>query len=47
MDNAVTKRIRRRLKRNRFTLVNMGAETNIACISLKEEVGIVKKQKKK
>ena len=46
MDNAGTKRIRKRIKRNKFTMINMGAGTNIVCTSLKEEVGIVKKQKK-
>ena len=46
MNNAVAKRIRERIKRNKFRLLNMRAETNIVCTSLKEEVGIVKKQKK-
>ena len=44
MDDAVAKRIKKRIKRNKFTLVNMGAETNVC--TLKKEAGIVKKQKK-
>ena len=38
MDDAVAKRIKKRIKRNKFTLVNMGAETNVVC-TLKKEAG--------
>ena len=38
MDDAVAKRIKKRIKRNKFTLVNMGAETNVVC-TLKKETG--------
>ena len=36
MDDAVAKRIKKRIKRNKFTLVNMGAEANVVCILNKE-----------
>ena len=36
MDDAVAKRIKKRIKRNKFTLVNMGAETNVVRILNKE-----------
>ena len=38
VDDAVTKRIKKRIERNKFTLVNMGAETNVVC-TLKKEAG--------
>ena len=38
MDDAVAKRIKKRIKRDKFTLVNMGAETNVVC-TLKKEAG--------
>ena len=38
VDDAVAKRIQKRIKKNKFTLVNMGAETNVVC-TLKKEVG--------
>ena len=38
VDDAVAKRIKKRIKRNKFTLVNMGAETNVVC-TLKKEAG--------
>ena len=38
VDDAVAKRIKKRIKRNKFTLVNMGAETNVVC-TLKKETG--------
>ena len=38
VDDAVTKRIKKRMKRNKFTFVNMGAETNVVC-ALKKETG--------
>ena len=38
LDDAVAKRIKKRIKRNKFTLVNMGAETNVVC-TLKKEAG--------
>ena len=38
VDDAVAKRIKKRIKRNTFTLVNMGAETNAVC-TLKKEAG--------
>ena len=34
----VAKRIKKRIKRNKLTLVNMGAETNVVCILNKEAV---------
>ena len=36
VDDAVAKRIKKRIKRNKFTLVNMGAETNVVCTWKKE-----------
>ena len=36
MDDTVAKRIKKRIKRNKFTLVNMGAETNVVCTWKKE-----------
>ena len=36
MDDAVAKRIKKRIKRNKFTLVNMGTETNVVCTWKKE-----------
>ena len=38
VDDAVAKRIKKRIKRNKLTLVNMGAETNVVCILNKEAV---------
>ena len=38
LDDAVAKRIKKRTKRNKFTPVNMGAETNVVC-TLKKEAG--------
>ena len=38
VDDAVAKKIKKRIKRNNFTLVNMGAETNVVC-TLKKEAG--------
>ena len=38
VDDAVAKRIKKKMKRNEFTLVNMGAETNVVC-TLKKEAG--------
>ena len=38
MDDALAKRIKKRIKRNKFTVVNMGAETNVVC-TLKKEAG--------
>ena len=38
VDDAVAKRIKKRIKRNKFTLVNVGAETNVVC-TLKKEAG--------
>ena len=38
MDDAVAKRIKKRIKRKKFMLVNMGAETNLVC-TLKKETG--------
>ena len=38
VDDAVAKRIKKRIKRNKFTLVNMGTETNIVC-TLRKETG--------
>ena len=38
MDHAVAERIEKRIKRNKFTLVNVGAETNVVC-TLKKEAG--------
>ena len=43
VDDAVAKRIKKRIKRNKFALVNIGAETNVVC-TLKKET--VKKEKK-
>ena len=37
-NDAVAKRIKKRIKRNKFTLVNMGAETNVVC-TLKKDWG--------
>ena len=36
VDDTVAKRIKKRIKRNKFTLVNMGAETNVVRILNKE-----------
>ena len=36
MDDAVAKRIKKRIKRNKFTLVKLGAETNVVFILNKE-----------
>ena len=44
VDDAVAKRIKERIKRNKFMLVNMGAETNVVCI-LNEEVGDIEEAK--
>ena len=38
VDDAIAKRFKKRIKRNKFTLVNMGAETNVVC-TLKKEAG--------
>ena len=38
MTCVVAKRIKKRIKKNKFNLVNMGAETNVVC-TLKEEGG--------
>ena len=38
VDDAVAKRIKKRIKRNNFMLVNMGAETNVVT-TLKKEAG--------
>ena len=38
MDDAVAKKIKKRIKRNKVTLVNMGAETDVVC-TLKKEAG--------
>ena len=37
-DDVAVKRIKKRIKRDKFTPVNMGAETNSVC-SLKKEAG--------
>ena len=39
VDDAVAKRIKKKMKRNEFTLVNMGAETNVVCTLKKEAAG--------
>ena len=36
VDDAVAKRIKKIIKRNKFTLLNMRAETNVVCILNKE-----------
>ena len=36
VNDAVAKRIKKSIKRNKFTLVNMGAETNVVCTLKKE-----------
>ena len=38
MGDAAAKRIKKRIKKNKFTLVNMGAETYVVC-TLKKEAG--------
>ena len=38
VEDAIDKRIKKRTKRNKFMLVNMGAETNVVC-TLKKEAG--------
>ena len=38
VEDTVAKRIKKRIKRNKFMLVNMGAETNVVC-TLKKESG--------
>ena len=38
VDDAVAKRVKKRIKRNKFTLVDMGAKINVVCI-LKKEAG--------
>ena len=38
MTCVVAKRIKKRIKKNKFNLVNMGAETNVVC-TLKQEGG--------
>ena len=38
VDDAIAKRFKKRIKRNKFTLVNMGAETNVVC-TLKKDAG--------
>ena len=38
MDDAVAKKIKKRIKRNKVTLINMGAETDVVC-TLKKEAG--------
>ena len=37
--DAVAARIKKRIKRNKFTLVNIGAETKVVCIFKKEARG--------
>ena len=38
VGDAAAKRIKKRIKKNKFTLVNMGAETYVVC-TLKKEAG--------
>ena len=38
VDDIVAKMIKKRIKRNKFTLVYMGAETNVVC-TLKKKAG--------
>ena len=38
VEDTIDKRIKKRTKRNKFMLVNMGAETNVVC-TLKKESG--------
>ena len=38
VDDLVVKKIKKRIKRNKFTLVNMGVETTVVC-TLKNEAG--------
>ena len=44
VDDAVVKRIEKRIKRNKFMLINMGAETNVVCV-LNKEVGDIEEAK--
>ena len=37
MHNVVAKRIKKRIKRNKFTLVNTRAKTNVLCTLKKED----------
>ena len=36
VNDTLAKRIEERIKKNKFTLVNMGAETNVVCVLKKE-----------